>query len=120
RDQGCRGPRARPEIADGDRPRGLAEYPFGRVHEPAREELDVEAQVCAVAVLRLLVRGQQVEEQRADTRITQAGGDLAIARAVASAAATVCEEYEGVAGAHLTQVALQGDAAGGNADFFHG
>src|SRR5439155_14451771 len=80
--------------------------------QPPRQHGNVEAQVAGIALLFLLVLGEQVEEQSADARLVQVGGDGAVARAQAAAAGAVGEEHQAACARRKAQVSGELDIAG--------
>ena len=93
---GCRaqrgtGPRACPEVPDGERrERGLFDEPFGRGPEPGGEQVDVE-HVVAVA---LFLSGEQIEEQRCELRVVEHFRDVLVPCAVPAAPTPVGEHHD--------------------------
>lgn len=112
RHQRCAGPGARPEIAEGQgRQFCLIADPTGGRDKPARQKLDVKYP-CAIA---LLLRPQEVKQERPNAARVQHAGDLAIAGAEPTRAAAVSEHHQTDRGCREREVA---DYLGfGDADF---
>ena len=66
-------------------------HPAGGADEPPGEQVDVEAQVTAPGIDRLLAFGEEIHEQRGQTRLLEHGRHRPVAGAVAAAAAAVGE-----------------------------
>ena len=61
---------------------------------PVAQTIDVEAVLACSNVDRLLVGGQQVQEQRGEPGFVEGAGDLCVARAQATGAAAVREQHD--------------------------
>jgi hypothetical protein len=94
--QRCASAGARSEIADAEIARfRLRDEPPRHFREPTRQQADVESQPLRDIVLDLL-RGQQIEKQRAIARFADDSRDELIARTVPAAAAAVRENHDAV------------------------
>ena len=95
REQGGRGPRRGAEVAERQTANEIpALDPVGGREQPPGEKRDVEAQVSALDVEGLLLRRQQVDQERGHARFAQLPRDELVARALPAAAAAVGEDHE--------------------------
>jgi hypothetical protein len=86
------------------------------MNKALREQIDVEAEVARAKVDLLFLRGQQIEQQRANARRLKRTRDELIARAVPAAAAAVREEDDAARAGGQTQLSFQSNVPGWNAD----
>lgn len=105
-----------PKQADGQAAGApLGSQPVQRGGEPAGQQLDVEAQATAGALGRLLLGGQQIQQQGGQARPLKLGGNQAVAGAQPAAAAPVGEQHHALGGGRYGQVGGQPHPAGGHA-----
>jgi hypothetical protein len=67
--------------------------PVQRGSQPAGQQLDVEAEATAGALGRLLLGGQQIQQQGGQAGLLELGGNQAVAGAESAAAAPVGEQH---------------------------
>jgi hypothetical protein len=103
-----------PKQADGQGGGGaVGGQPVQRGGEPAGQQLDVEAQATAGPFGRLLLGGQQIEQEGGQARPLEHGGHQAVAGAQPAAAAPVGEQHHALGGGRYGQVGGQPHPAGG-------
>src|SRR5687768_4145379 len=91
--RGCA--RACAEVADWQRPQiGLFDRPIGGGDHAAAETLDIEPELTGELVHRFLFAGEQIQQQRRETRIVQRLGHLPVACAEPAAAAAMGKDDE--------------------------
>jgi hypothetical protein len=105
-----------PQQADGQADGApLGSQPVQRGGEPAGQQLDVEAQATAGTLGRLLLAGQQIQQQGGQAGLLELGGNQAVAGAQPAAAAPVGEQHHALGGGRYGQVGGQPHPAGGHA-----
>jgi hypothetical protein len=86
------------------------------VHEPSREQVDVEAQVRCMLVDHLFLRCQKIDQQSRQFCLVEHACDMAIAGAVPAAAAAVSEQHDRISAFRQGQIALKSDGVCGDLD----
>jgi hypothetical protein len=72
----------------------LVQNPLSRASKARREQADIESQVSSEGFGLLLLRGQQIEKQRAEAALPEYPSHKLIARTVAAASTSMSEEDE--------------------------
>ncbi len=72
----------------------LPQQPASCVYEPLGQKQDVEAQLAGCFVHRLLIRGQQIEKQRAYACFVQHARHILVARTTPATSASVREKHD--------------------------
>src|SRR5207245_4442239 len=117
RDEGGGGAGAGAEVTDPEpaRLRALAE-PVGDLDEALGQQADVEAQAGRPDVGHLLLRREEVDEQRREPRLVEQLRHVTVARAEPAAAAAVGEQHDGAGAVGESQVPVEGHRSGPAAD----
>src|SRR6185295_5662073 len=83
------GSRRRAEVSDAEPGAGeVFPEPLGDPAQPLREELDLEA----TDVVLVFLRGEEIDQERAEARVAELVGDESVPRAPSAAAAAVGEQ----------------------------
>ncbi len=111
-DEGRATTRAGAEQANGQPARVvLGVEPAHRTYQAISQQSDVESKVAGVHVHLFLCWCQQIHQQRSQIPLSQLFGDVAIARRMSAAAASVSEHYQTLRTVGYCQVAVKGDSS---------
>jgi hypothetical protein len=90
--------------------------PIGDPREPRREEADVKAQLRRPQIERLLLCGQQVDQQCRKLRLIKQLRDMTVARTATTAAAAVSKQDYAPSALGNVQIPLERRPSGCDAD----